>query len=934
MNKIILALLIALFALQGFSQKTYDKGSEVPLDEKVVYGKLSNGMTYYIRNNEVPKDRAEFYIVHNVGAILENPDQNGLAHFTEHMAFNGTKNFPDKGILDFMELNGVAFGHNVNAFTSHDVTAYMLSKVPTVREGLIDTSLLILHDWSSYISMEEEEIDAERGVIHEEWRTRRTADFRLRKKTANALFNGSKYVEHDVIGDIDVIDNHEYETIRSFYYDWYRPDLQALIIIGDVDPLEIEKKIKEVFSTIPKRDNPKERYVVDIPNNEEPLIAVATDPEASRITVQLIYKHDVVQAEDKNMNYYKNSIASSLYRIMFNNRLNELTQAEHPPFVIAYNFYGDIVRTKAAYYTMGIANPGEIDLTLETLLIENKRVKEFGFTESELERAKAELLMNLESSYKEREKTESQDYVWTYFSHFLTGEPAPGIEFQYEYTKKMLPQIKLIHVNELAKKRITDENMVVTVTGPEIEEEVLFTEDNVKQIIKEVKNVEIEAYTDNVSDQPLIKNLPESSKIVSEKTEDGITEIKYENGVTVVVKPTDFKDDEILMTAYSMGGYSLVADDDLPSAMMASTIISMSGLGEFTNIELQKMLSGKNVSVRPYIDKNDEGISGNSSPADFETLLQLTHLYFTAPRKDEQAYSAYMQRIKSFIENKSLDPNAKFRDSVAVITSDYHPRVQPFNTELLNKVNFETLYGIYTDRFSGIDDFVFVFVGNIDAENSKELFNKYLSSIPKNSRTENFKDNNISTPDKVVKKQINFELEVEKSTVYVNFSGAYEYTPVNNLQLAALKYILDLRYIETIREEEGGTYGVRVSMSKSHFPKETYQFTFMFDCDPEKSEHLNSIIYREIEKLKNEGPSETDFQKTIEYLKKTRQEDLRENSFWQSALIKKYYHGYDPTDKENFDDIINSLTIESLQKAAKTFFNNERYVKIVMMPKG
>ncbi len=358
MYKTFLTLLILTLSIVGFSQKANDHGGKMPLDKNVVYGTLPNGMKYYIRQNDVPKDRAEYYIVHNVGASLENTDQNGLAHFTEHLAFNGTKNFPDKGILNFMELNGVAFGHNVNAFTAQDVTAYMITKVPTTRTGIIDTSLLVLHDWSSFISMEDKEIDAERGVIHEEWRTRRTADFRLMKKTADVMFNGTKYVEHDVIGNIDVIDNHEYQTIKDFYYDWYRPDLQALIIVGDIDPNDIEERIKKIFADIPKRENSKERYFIEIPDNKEPLVKVATDPEASRTTVQILYKHNITQPNDKNVSYYKDLMNRSLYQIMFNNRLNELTQSEHPPYIFAYNTYRDFVSKKAGYYSLGISIPG------------------------------------------------------------------------------------------------------------------------------------------------------------------------------------------------------------------------------------------------------------------------------------------------------------------------------------------------------------------------------------------------------------------------------------------------------------------------------------------------------------------------------------------------------------------------------------------------
>ncbi|NPA44901.1 MAG: insulinase family protein [Chlorobi bacterium] len=931
MQKPILTLFIIAFFFSGFAQKTNDKGGKLLLDKKVIYGTLPNGMKYYIRHNEVPKDRADYYIVHNVGAILENEDQNGLAHFTEHMAFNGTKNFPGKGVLDFMELNGVAFGHNVNAFTSRDVTAYMLTKVPTTRSGVIDTSLLVLHDWSSFISMEDKEIDAERGVIHEEWRTRRNADFRLSKQTANVMYNGTKYVKHDVIGDIDVIDHHKYKTLRDFYHDWYRPDLQALIIVGDIDPKDIEKRIKKIFKDIPKRKNPKERYFVDIPNNKEPLVKVATDPEASRITVQLIYKHDIVEPKDKDMNYYRELLNRNLYQIMFNNRLNELTQKANPPYIYAFNYYGDIVRKKAAYYTLALAKPGKIKQTLETLLTENKRLKEFGFTKGEFERAKATYMVKTEKQYNERDKTKSEDYVWQYFSNFLTNEPAPGIEFDYEYTKRTLPTIKLEEINNLAKEWITDDNIVATVTGPEIEGKELFSEKEIIEIIDKTKTEKVTPYEETVSDEPLLVLPDVVVKTVSEKTKNGITEIKYDNGVTVVVKPTDFKDDEVLMTAFSFGGYSLVPDEDVPSAMLSNSIISMSGVGDFSNIELKKKLAGKIVRLNPFIDQNDEGFNGTCTPKDLETMLQLTHLHFTNPRKDEVAYSAYMQRIKAFFKNKSLDPNSRFMDTVVVTMANHHPRVKPFNSELLDKVDYGKIYNIYTDRFNNAQDFVFIFVGNIDVNKSKKLFDKYLGTL-KGGRKETFKDNNIRTPKGIIKKELRPKLEVKKSRVYVDFSGTYKYNPENNLNIDALKYILSLRYVETIREKEGGSYGVRVSAVKEHYPYENYQIKMQFDCAPEKSEHLTSIIYSEIEKLKKDGPTDVDVTKTIEYFKKTRQEQLRENSFWQSALLKKYYHGYDISSKENFDNLIEKMSKESLKKAANKFLSNKNIVQIVMMP--
>jgi len=542
------------------------------------------------------------------------------------------------------------------------------------------------------------------------------------------------------------------------------------------------------------------------------------------------------------------------------------------------------------------------------------------------------LLKQTETQFNERNKTESGDYVWTYFSHFLANEPAPGIEFSYNFTKTTLPLIKLEEVNNLAKERILDKNMVVTITGPGKEGEVLFKESDILGIIEKVKTTPVEAYTETVSDEPLMKEKPTGFKLLTETTENGITVFKYENGVTVVVKPTDFKDDEILMSAYSFGGYSLVSDDDLPSALMASTIVSMSGVGSFNNVDLQKKLSGKNVEVTPFIDRDDEGFDGSCSPDELETMLQLTWLYFNAPVKDETAYSAYMQRIASMLENKSLDPNSKFRDTISVISADRHPRVQPFNKELIAKVNLDKLYAVYKDRFKDAKDFVFVFVGNIDAQKSKTLFDAYLGRLPSTGRVESFKDNKIRPPAQTVKKEVNFKLEVDKSTVYVGFSGQMNYTPENLIKMAALKYILGLRYTETIREEEGGTYGVRVSTELNHYPIENYQVKMMFDCAPEKSEHLNSIVFREIEKIKKEGPSEDDFKKTIEYLKKTRQEQMRENSFWQTSLIKKYYHGFDPTTAENYDQIVDALTKESIQKTASMLFDQNKYVQIVLMP--
>jgi zinc protease len=813
------------------------------------YGKLDNGMTYYIKQNMIPEKRAEFYIIHNVGAILENDKEDGLAHFSEHMAFNGTKNYPKKGVLNFLEEIGVKFGHNVNAFTATDVTAYNLSNVPVTREGIIDSSLLILHDWSSYVSFENEEIDAERGVIHEEWRTRRTANFRTNKALAPILYKGSKYAKRDVIGKLDVIDNCKYETMRGFYKKWYRPDLQAIVIVGDINPEEIEAKVTELFSDIPQKQNAPARPVFEIPNNNEPLVGIATDKESQNTRIALYYKHDIVPAENKNLSYVYDKTMHQLYNNMINKRLSELTQKENPPFIYAYSQYGSMVRSKDSYLSIVGAKNSDIPAGINAIVTENERVKRHGFTTTEFERTKTELLRNLEKQYIDREKQKNSSYVWKCFSHFLTNEPFTGIEYKYFFVKDQLPNIKLSEINTLAKKWITDKNMVVTVTGPEKDGINIPTKEEILNIISKVKQSDIKPYIDKVSKEPLMAKIPTAGKVISENKNNKIetTEWELSNGLKVIIKETNFKEDEILFSGFSFGGSSVLPVEDIPSAMMTGTIMNMSGIGKFNDIELQKMLSGKIVSIHPYLADNTEGFSGSSSPEDFETLLQLTNLYFTNHRFDETAYNAYMSRINAYMANKASDPNSIFRDSVSYILTNRNPRKQPLNTELLSKVKFETIKNIYLDRFKDASDFTFIFTGKINAEKAKPLIETYLGSIPSINRKESWKDNNVRPPKGIVKKKILKDLEVAKSSVFVDFNGKMIYDYYNRLMLKTITHILQLRYTETIREEEGGSYGVGVWNSTNEYPVESYKLNMQFDCDPEKQEMFTEIIYKEIE---------------------------------------------------------------------------------------
>jgi len=912
----------------------YDLSDNVPLDPDVRYGKLDNGLTYYIRHNALPEDRAEFYLVVNAGAVLEDPDQNGLAHFCEHMAFNGTENFDKHEILHYLQSIGMKFGPEINAFTSYDVTNYMLQKVPTDVPENIDTSLMILHDWASKVSYQDEEIDYERGVIHEEWRTRRGAMFRMQTKTDKVLYQGSKYADHDVIGDIDIIDNAPYEALTRFYNDWYRPDLQAVIAVGDFDVNLIEQKITEMFGRIQARENPRPREEFLIPDHKETRVAMEQDPEAQYLLVQIHYKHDPIK--EKNMGYYRQSAVHQLFNTMLNNRLQELLQDENPPFIYAFSSYSNMVRTKDSYFSFAVAKNDGITRTIDALLTENERVKRYGFTETELERTKREMLSQIEKQYNERDKQKSDAYVWQYYSHFLDEEPTPGMEFDYAFMKAMIPDITLDEINDLAPLWQKDANRVVVITAPQSEDVIMPAKEEVILMVENIGDKEIEPYVDKVSNLPLLADMPAPGQILSKEKNEalGSEEWVFDNGVTVVLKKTDFKEDEIMMRAYSFGGSSLYDVDDLMSAQFASGVINESGIANFDKIELDKLLAGKIVSVYPYIGGVDEGFSGNSSRKDFETMLQLIYLYFTAPPENETAYKAYMSRIRGFLENRANDPANALRDTIAVTMANYHPRVRPLTVELLDEADFNRMNFIYKERFGDPGGFRFYFVGNIEAEEVEPLLAMYLGGLPKVKRVESFKDNGVRPPKGEIDKKIIRELEVPKGTVNFTYTGKHDYDNYQDrINLTTLCDILDIRYTESIREEQGGTYGVSVYPSQSKYPVESYQIRIQFDCDPGNVDNLKSIAYKEIEKIKAEGPLLKDLNNVKENKLKTRAENLKENRYWISTLRSIDYAQRDEAEFLDYENYVSSMTIESLKDAANMFFG-DNVVEVILIPEN
>jgi zinc protease len=925
---VMLLMTISLFA----QEVTYAPKAAVPLDPAVISGKLDNGMTYYIRENREPKERAEFYLAVNVGALSEDEDQNGLAHFCEHMAFNGTKNFAKKDILNYLQSIGMKFGPEINAFTSSDETNYMLQKVPTTDPKVIDTALMILFDWAHNISFENEEIDAERGVLHEEWRQGRSAMFRMMKEANKTVFQNSKYAVHDVIGDIATIDAVPYDVLKRFYTDWYRPDLQAIIAVGDFDGKQMEKQIKELFSTIPKKENERTREYFPVPDHQETLITVQTDKEAQYPIVEIFYKK--APKENRDMEYYRESYKQQLFNSMLNTRLQELIVSENPPFVYGYAFYTNLVRTKDGFMSMAVGNNNELGNALRALLTENKRVLQYGFTATEFERAKTDLKRGVEKQFAEKDKMENDSYVWQYFSNFLEKEPAPGIDFEYAFVNQVLPGITLEEVNAQAKQWITSDNRVIAIMAPESADIKIPHEQEIRDIIAAVDLETVTAYVDKVNDQPLMASEPVPAKIEKKGKNKslGTTEWTFDNGVKVVMKPTDFKDDEIQMSAFSYGGSSLYEIKDLISADFTTALIEESGIGDFDKMALEKKLSGKIVRVNPYIQEESEGFEGSCSVQDLETMLQLVNLYFTVPRTDDVAFNALMKRIKAVLDNKALEPESALMDTVTVLMANHNPRVRPYTSALLAEANMKKMRSIFKSRFGDPGSFTFYFVGNIDIEKARPLIEKYLGGLPKVGREETWKDNGVRPPVGKVDREIKREMKVPKGTVYITYSGTFDYDDVQaRLNLSALCDVLDVRYVETIREEQSGTYGAAVMERMDKYPYENYSVLVYFDCDPKNTGKLKDIVYQEIEKLKTEGPTEKDLHGVIENKIKVHQENLRQNDYWISLIKNKDYYQSDLTEYSKFDDYINSMTRESLKAAAQQFFGGN-IVEAVLLP--
>jgi len=907
-------------------------GKKIPVDERLIQGKLSNGMHYYIQANKKPENRAELRLAVNAGSVLEDEDQKGLAHFVEHMAFNGTKNFEKNELVDYLESTGNQFGADLNAYTIFDETVYML-QVRTDSMELFDKGLQIIRDWANDITFDDEEIDKERGVIESEWRTRLSADRRMQNKYFPVYYQGSQYAERLPIGDMDIVKNADYETLKRFYKDWYRPDLMAVAVVGDIDVTEVENQIKTLFGDIEPVENKRERTKFKVPEHEETLISIASDEEASLTNVQISYKHP--KKYTKNLDDYRSSLVRGTFNNMMSARLDELSKSADPPFMFANTRYRADVGDIDSYSSFAYVPEGKSSAAIETLLTENKRVLQHGFTAGELERAKKRMIERAEKSFKEMDKTESRRIAMRYVYKYLDQDPTPSPKQTLSLYNNYLPSITLEEVNALPAQWIKDENRVVIVTGPEKEESPLPTEAEVSTMLTDVAAKDVAAYEDEVIDTPFFtKELSPAEITKTELYEDaGIEYMELANGVEVYLKHTTFKNDEIMMSATSPGGSSLYDDDVYFDARSASDIVNEAGLGEFNTIQMKKMMSGKTANVQASIGSLSEGFRGAASPDDVELMFQMIHKYFYEPRIDEEAFNSYITKEKGVFKNAMSDPRYYFFDYVNDKKYDNHPRMGIPDEEKFDNIQYERAMDLYKERFADASDFTFFFTGNYDKDIMTELIQKYLGDLPSINREETWKDTGVKAVRGGIVDRIKKGV-APRTNVHMYYHGDYEYNKDNNYLMQSMIAYLRIKLRETMREDMGGVYGVRLSGRGVKKPREQYGITISFNADPPETDGLIAAAKTVIETAIEEGPSEEDMIKVKETQRQKRIKDLEENRYWQRSIAREHEDGkaFDELLLPSLEKRIEGLTAAQIQQAIQQYFSKDNYIEIVMEP--
>jgi len=922
-----LALLLAGVCASYATAQQQMPMPQLPTDPKVRVGKLDNGLTYYIRHNEKPEKRVDFYIAQKVGSIQEEPQQRGLAHFLEHMAFNGTQNFPGDekglGIVQWCETKGIKFGTDLNAYTSVDETVYNINNVPVDNKAAVDSCLLILHDWSNYVLLTDKEIDKERGVIREEWRSRNNGMQRIYTDAQSVIYpKGCKYADCMPIGSIDIINNFPYQDLRDYYKKWYHPDLQGIIIVGDIDVDEMEAKVKDLFGQIPAAVNPAKREYYPVPDNQDPIVYIGSDKELTMAVSFIAFKHDPMPDEMKNtVAYYVQSYVNNIICRMMNTRLGEMAQKADAPFSNAGVTYGGFflsARTKDNFEAIVQTKNEGVGDGMKAVLAELERMHRYGFTQGEYDRAKADYLLGWEKMYNERDKRENIKFCQEYVGAFTDAAPIPGIEAEYQLMQQIVPNIPLEAVNQTAQSLMTENNRVVMIAVPEAAKDKCPDKAAVLAMLNGMSKLDVQPYQDTVSNEPLLDKEPEGGHIMTEVPNQiyGTTKLTLSNGVTVYIKPTDFKADEIRMYGMAKGGESLVPDGDLLQSHYMAGVIENGGLGKFNSTELGKQLAGKNASVSVSMGDLSEVVTGNCVPKDFETMMQLTYLQFTQPHRDNDAFEALKKRSKSQLEAMKAHPLGDFNDSLTVLLHGRnHPRVILMQPEDVDKLDYDRIMSLYKERFGDASGFTFFLVGNVDVETAKPLIAKYLGGLPASFKKETFRDNHEEILPGILNKRYTKAMATPQATTVVVYSGNLPYSLKNNITMSALSQIMDIVYTEEVREKEGGTYGVYTSGTTTKYTKERGLFTIQYQTDPAKVDDLNKIIVGELENVAKNGPKAEHLQKVKDYMLKNRADRLKENGFWIGALQEYTFEGVDCT--KDYEKLVNGLTAKDIQQFAK-----------------
>jgi len=926
-----LVLTVGLLAASTLAaQAPPDTAARLPLDSAVRLDTLPNGIVSYVRVNREPEKRAELRLVLNAGSVLEDDDQRGLAHVVEHMAFNGTRRFPKQTLVDFLERVGMRFGAHVNAYTSFDETVYHF-RVPTDTAGVLERGFDILFEWASAVAFEPDEVERERGVVIEEWRLGLGAQDRIFKKELPELLRGSRYAERLPIGTHESLRSFTRDLLLRFYRDWYRADLLAVVAVGDFDADSVAAMIRQRFAAIPRPEAVRPRPAVPSPLLDSSRVLVTTDPELPYSGVSVSLRRP--RRPLGTVGAFRDALVWDLGQAILNARLSELTQRANPPFIGAFFGRQQWTRTVEFVTLAAAVGDGGIERGLEALVTEAERTRRHGFTATELARAKDDLLRGYEQAWAERDKTPSERFAASYQSHFLEASPVPGAEAEYRLAEALLLGIGLEEVNGIVRAGFTSADRVVLANAPEKPGLTAPAPAALALVIDRVVATEVAAYEDNVGAEPLVPDPPSAGRIVEERADErfGTRTWTLQNGVRVILKPTDFKADEVLVTAYSPGGTSLAPDSLYLNAWLAPAIMGVGGLGAFDQVTLQKKLAGKVASVTPMFTRTQEGLSGSASPKDLETLFQLIYLTLTAPRADTTAFEALLANGRAGLANRGADPEQVYEDTVQVTLTQHHPRARPLTMAILDSLDLDKAHRFYRERFADASDFTFVFVGAFQPDSIRPLVERWLGSLPALRRGERWRDAGIRPPRGLVERTVRRGLE-PKSQTRIVFGGPFEYTRPNRVALRALARVLEIRLRENLREALGGTYGASASASVAWEPIQSYVFTISFGSAPERAEELTRAAFAIVDSLRTAGPREDDLQKVREAEIRSRQTALRENEYWLSVLSQTDQQGEDPSPALAPRGDVEHMTAERIRNMAARYLDPSNHIRVTLMP--